>query len=306
MLSGDFQAAWRESDAIRLRDRPDPNRLWNGESLSGKDVIVRCLHGYGDAIQLLRYAPRIKASAAHLVVECAPRAMQIIRCLPGIDRVITWGADAPADPPAWQVQMEVMEAPYVFRSTVADLPIATKYLHLPRLELDRAAHIFERESGDLRIGVAWSAGEWNPSRSVPLHALMPILNRTEFEFWNLQGGTVRGEWRTLGSNSHLRDASLLADSGLVPLAAAIAHLDLVVTVDTLAAHLAGALGVPCFLLLQHAADWRWMIGRDDSPWYPSLRLFRQPAPGGWASVIRDLHCALKAFLAERRKSEVAA
>lgn len=306
MLSGDFQAAWRESDAIQHRGRPDPNRFWNGESLSGKRVIVRCLHGYGDAVQFLGYAPNIRASATHLVVECAPRAVQLIRCLPGIDEVITWGADAPAHPPAWHVQMEVMEVPYIFRSTIADFPIATNYLRLPSEELDRAARALAPKTEAPRIGVIWSAGEWNPSRSVPLRALISILSRTEFEFWNMQGGVAREEWRSLGPSQRLRDTPVLADSGLVPLAAVTAQLDLVVTVDTLAAHLAGALGVPCFLMLQYAADWRWMMGRDDSPWYPSLRLFRQSGPGDWAGVVRNLDRALTAWLLQRRESGLAA
>lgn len=306
MLSGDFQSAWQESDAIRFRGRTDPHRFWNGESLRGKHVIVRCLHGFGDSIQFLRYAAKIRAAAASLLVECAPRAVELLRCLPGIDEVISWETDTSAHPPSWQVQLEVMEMPYVFRSVISDLPIVTNYLHVPSGELDRAASALEPKAKAPRIGIAWSSGEWNSSRSVLLQALSPILSRAEFEFWNLQGGGVRQEWQKLGPSLHLRDTHLLADSGLVPLAAVIAHLDLVITVDTLAAHLAGALGVPCFLMLQHAADWRWMIERDDSPWYPSLRLFRQPAPGDWMSVICNLDRALTEWLKARSHSGLAA
>ena len=305
MLSGDFEAAWHESDAIRRRGRPDPNRFWNGEPLAGKRVMIRCLHGYGDAIQFLRYAPKIRKSAAHLAVECAQRAVDLIRCLPGIDEVTTWGADASACSSTWHVQMEVMEIAYIIRSTITDLPIATNYLRLPCRELDCAARALAPKTAP-RIGIVWSAGDWNPSRSLPLHALLPILRRTEFEFWNLQGGSAREEWRRLGPGPHLRDTPLLANSGLVPLAAFTAHLDLVITVDTLAAHLAGALGIPCFLALQYAADWRWMVERNDSPWYPSLRLFRQPCVGDWAGLVRGLDRALTSWLLERSQSGIAA
>lgn len=306
MLSGDLKAAWRESDAIRLRARPDPHRFWNGETLAGKHVIVRCLHGFGDAIQFLRYAPNIRAIASRLVVECAPGAVELIHCLPGIDEVISWGANAPKRPPRWDVQVEVMEIPYLLRSKPTDLPVAANYLRIPAYALLRAATAIGFRSQRLRVGVVWSSGEWNLARSLPLPALLPILNCSGVEFWNLQGGAVRNDWRQLLPAKHLRDAPLLADSGLVPLAAVVAHLDLVISVDTLAAHLAGALGIPCFLMLQFAADWRWMTEREDSPWYPSLRIFRQPVPGDWNTVISDVKNALVALLANTRLSGCAA
>jgi len=306
MLCGNFPLAWRESDAIRRRGCPDSNRFWNGERIQGQQVIVRCLHGYGDAIQFLRYAPSIKASAARVIVECAPRAVELIQCLAGIDEVVSWEANPLASPIDWQVQVEAMELPYLFRTQISDLPVATNYLRLPNEELERAEDTLGPKTKVPRIGIVWSAGEWNPSRSLPLHMLRAILLRMEFEFWNLQGGSVRERWKSFGPRSNFRDTPLLADLGLLPLAALIAKLDLVITVDTLAAHLAGALGVPCFLLLQHVADWRWMMGCSDSPWYPSLRLFRQPRSGEWASVVREVDLALKTWSLELRESRLAA
>lgn len=299
MLFGDYLSAWRASDAIRRRGKPDPNRLWQGEELRGQRIVLRCLHGLGDAIQFLRYAPLLRMRAAHLVVECAPSAAALVRCMPGVEDVITWGLDAPATPPQWDVQLEVMELPYIFRTTLTDLPLAVNYLSLPQGTLDRAALIVGSKTGEPRIGVVWSSGEWNPARSLPLRMLLPILGRTECQFWNLQGGAMRSEWKRVPLSTHLHDAPVLADGGILPLAAVIAQLDLVVTVDTLAAHLAGALNIPCFLLLQYAADWRWMVDRDDSPWYPSLRLFRQPAPGDWAAAVSELDRALEIFVAAK-------
>src|SRR5438874_2210198 len=219
MLSGDFAAAWRESDAIRRRGQPDPARFWQGEDLRGRHIILRCLHGLGDAVQLLRYAPRLRASASHLVVECAPCAVDLVRCLPGIDEVITWGPTAPAAPPHWDVQLEIMELPYIFRSTLANLPIAVNYLSLPYAELDRAARVLGPTTGEPRIGVVWSSGDWNRSRSLPLQMLSRILRRTECQFWNLQGGAVRKEWQKLQLGTHLRDTPMLADGGVGALAA---------------------------------------------------------------------------------------
>jgi ADP-heptose:LPS heptosyltransferase len=112
---------------------------------------------------------------------------------------------------------------------------------------------------------------------------------------NLQGGSARDEWRQLAGRGALRDTQL-CNSGILPLASVIAQLDLVISVDTLAAHLAGALGVPAWVMLQHEADWRWMVNRRDSPWYPSLRLFRQPSPGAWHAVIESVEAALRHWL----------
>jgi ADP-heptose:LPS heptosyltransferase len=133
---------------------------------------------------------------------------------------------------------------------------------------------------------------------LPFEFLAGLLTRKDCQFWNLQGGPSRARWQTLAS-PQLKDSPLLSDAGLVPLASVIAQLDLVITVDTLAAHLAGALNVPCWLLLQHAADWRWMIDRADSPWYPSLRLFRQPVAGDWHGVIDRVSQELQTWVAER-------
>lgn len=296
MLAGDFASAWSESDVIRRRGAYDPHRFWQGEQWRGKRVLLRCLHGFGDAVQFLRYAPLLSACCAELTVECAPRAVALLRCLRGVERVISWEED----PPPWEVQMEIMELPYVFRSTVADLPIATEYVHLPQAMLDRAADALGRCDMP-RVGLAWSAGEWNRSRSIPFPLLAPILTRTDCQFWNLQGGPERAQWKEV-AGAHLCDSPLLDDAGLVPLAAIIAQLDLVITVDTLAAHLAGALGVPCFLLLQYSADWRWMIGRDDSPWYPLLRLFRQSAPDEWAGAIVQASRALDRWAATNKRA----
>lgn len=284
MLAGDFETAWQESDGIRQRGAPDPNRFWQGEDLSGKRVVVRCLHGFGDAVQFLRYARQLKVLASQLIVECAPAMLELTRCIAGVDEVITWGVGAPAYPPTWDVQLEVMELPYFFRSTLVSLPPLNDCLKVPAFALETARTALGSCSSP-RVGVVWASGEWNPARSIQLKALRSILSRRDYEFWNLQGGPVRKEWATMGVRRNLRDHPMLDDAGIVSLAAFIQQLDLVITVDTLAAHLAGALNIPCLLMLQHAADWRWMMERHDSPWYPSLRLFRQPRPGDWEAVV---------------------
>ncbi len=289
MLRGDFTSAWRESDAIRRRGAPDPNRFWKGEDIRGKRVIVRCLHGFGDAVQFLRYAPALRGMAAEVTFEVAPRFVELARCFDGVDRVITWGDGAPDATPEWDVQMEVMELPYFFRTEFNDFPIRERYLRLPQHVLTSVANHMGR-SNAARVGLVWSAGEWNPSRSVPFDALAALREWTDCEFWNLQGRGESAE-RPDPQYGFLREVPDCRES-ILTLAGVIAQLDLVITVDTLAAHLAGALGVPTWVMLQHAADWRWMTNISKSPWYPSLRLFRQTRSGDWESVVRDVQGAL--------------
>lgn len=294
MLLGRYSNAWRECDAIRFRGLPDPHRFWDGECVLGRSVIVRCLHGFGDAVQFLRYVRMLRSQAAHVIVEVAPRFLELARCIDGVEHVITWGDQAQVDPPHWDVQIELTELLYFFRTELSDLPLATRYLHLPADTLRSA----ERElpsPGPPRVGLVWSCGEWNLSRSIPLAVFEPMMRDDGIEFWNLQGGPARDDARAL--RLPLRDAPrFCADAGLVPLAAFVAQLDLVISVDTFAAHLGGALGIPTWVLLRHAADWRWMFDRDDCPWYPSLRLFRQEKHGGWADVVQRVHQQLASLV----------
>lgn len=292
MLRGDLTSAWRESDAIRQRGAPDPHRYWNGEDLQGKRVILRSLHGFGDAVQMFRFLPRLEALASHLVVEVPPRLVELAPCFAGMREVITWGEGAPERPPAWEVQLEVMELPYLFRVGTDDLQPTDGYLRLPH-ETILATRDVMRMKRKPRVGVVWTAGDWNPSRSLPAN-LLPELQTVEgVEFWNLQGGSDRHT-----GPAGWRDVYECGD-GILALAATVSEMDLVITVDTLAAHLAGALATPCWLLLQHRADWRWMSRREDTPWYPSLRLLRQDAEGGWEALILRVRRALGHWVAEQ-------
>lgn len=286
MLRGEFAPAWRESDAIRRRGAPDPHRFWSGEELAGRRLMLRSLHGFGDAVQMFRFLPRLRAQVGELIVEVPPRLMEMAPCFAGMGQVITWGEAAPAEPPAWDVQAEVMELPYLLRVTTDDLAPTRGYLQLPQTVRDRTSACMGGRQRP-RAGLVWGAGEWNPSRSVPFQDFSALLAVAEIEFWSLQGGTDRDAWTAMRAGPMRRDVSSCGD-GILPLAAAVAQMDLVITVDTLAAHLAGALGVPCWVLLQHRADWRWMSRRADSPWYPSLRLWRQAAPGNWQGLIEDV------------------
>ncbi len=303
MLAGNLQAAWGESDAIRRRGAPDPHRFWNGEDLRKQRLMLRSLHGFGDAVQMFRFLPRLKERVAELIVEVPPRLVELASSFEGMGQVITWGQGAPAAPPEWDVQMEVMELPYALRVSLADLEPCQGYLRLPEQERERVRETLGPTRRP-RVGLVWCAGVWNPSRSLPFEELEPLLATEGLEFWSLQGEPEREAWRSTYQGCSCRDVYSCGD-GLLALAAVIERMDLVVTVDTLAAHLAGALGVPCWVLLQHRADWRWMCGRSDSPWYPRLRLLRQPEERNWAAVVQQVregleHLGRTGFPVERR------
>lgn len=312
MLRGDFPAAWAESRAICSAKGTDPNCLWQGEDVRGKKVIVRCLHGFGDAVQFFRYAPQLEALARSVVWEVPPELLQLARYFRGVEHVVTWGdhqatnedllvraRDQGTEREDWDVQMEVMELPCMFQTRLTDLPIASDYLQLPR-KLAESVHAGLGPAWAPRIGLVWAAGEWNPARSIPLELLLQLMDTGGCEFWNMQGGPAQHA----AGLDQLRDTKL-CHSGILALASVIEQFDLVITVDTLAAHLAGALGVEAWVMLQYAADWRWMMERDDSPWYPSLRLFRQPSPGNWAAVIHAVQYALREWLESEAEGEAA-
>lgn len=289
MLRGDFLAAWRESDRMRSRGGHDAHRFWDGEPLHGKRVMLRCLHGFGDFVQMIRYAPAIQQVAASLTVQVAPSMLELATMFDGVDDPITWGDGAPVEP-EWDTQIEINELPYLFRTQERELPICTRYLSVPSTLLT-SVEVTPLARGTLRVGIVWTSGAWNTSRSIPFDMLRPLLSTSGVEFWNLQGGSQRCEWDLL-PGEHLHPAEECSDS-IPHLAAIIAQLDLVITTDTLAAHLAGALGTPAWVILSYAADWRWQQRRHDSPWYPSLRLFRQRWPGDWSSVLAEVQSRLE-------------
>ena len=297
MLRGEMERAWKESDAIRGRGGLDPHRFWDGTSLKAKRVMVRCLHGFGDTIQMLRYLPDLLNEATRVVLEVPPRLLPLVRSLALAQderlEICTWAQDDLSEPPAWDTQIEVTELPYLFRTRKDDLPLRERYLGLPEAEERRVGEGMRSQA--LRVGLVWTAGEWNQERAISPELLRSLL-RCPAEFWNLVQGCHRQSVRVAEMEDRLNDAEIFGE-GVLPMAAVIANLDLVITTDTLAAHLAGALGRPVWVMLPYAADWRWMSDAERSPWYPSMRLFRQSSAGDWSGVLDRVQEALQGELA---------
>lgn len=292
MLSGDFESAWRESDSIASRGNPDPHRFWDGQPFRDRRVLIRCLHGLGDTLQFIRYSPLIREQARTVTVEAQPTLKSLIEQAgieqPRIaDRVITWGEPEPD----WDQQIEINELPRVFRTTVRSIPN-----HVPYLIVPRDGEIPVTNGRQLRIGLVWDSSSYNPERSVRLKDVAKLFAVPGASFFSLQAGPQRAElepWSDQVVNLYSGSPAVL------PMAKTLKTLDLVISVDTMMAHLAGAMGRPVWTLLPYRCDWRWMTKRGDSPWYPTMRLFRQERPGDWGTVIRQVERALRILVTQR-------
>lgn len=292
MLRGDFEAAWRISDQV-LRARIArggtcfhwPRHLqyvWRGEPLEGRRVLVRCYHGLGDTLQFARFFRPLRSIAAHVRVWAQPELLGILPSAGGIDHIAPLhdgAVDAEFD-----VDIELMEIPHALRVTLATLPREVPYLSLRRMRRDLFA---ERRPNDeaFNVGLVWQSGEWDDRRSVPLRALTPLAAIPGIRLYSLQRGSAQGQAALLG-------ASDISNADVEVTAGRMQAIDLIVAPDTMVAHLAGALGLPVFTLLHADCDWRWMTDRSDSPWYPTMRLFRQPRPGDWAPAIAQAAAAV--------------
>lgn len=293
MRRGDLDAAWRVSDEVlAARDpatRDDPalpyhlRWVWDGRPVGGRRVLVRCYHGLGDTLQFCRYLPALGRRAAHVAVEAQPELIPLLRALPGVDRWIAFRQAHP-EPPA-EVDLEIMDLAHALRLP----PPAPPYLSAPPLRPDPCADAAPRDPAP-RVGLCWRAGGWDPDRSLPLRLLRPLAEVPGLRWVSLQRGPAAREALDAGSPAFVNPGDTSMD--VARTAALIAGLDLVVTVDTMVAHLAGALGRPCWVLLKHEADWRWPLADTAAPWYPRTRPYRQSTPGDWTDPIERLRADL--------------
>ena len=227
--------------------------------IDGQAVLVRCYHGLGDTLQFARFLPALRARASHVTLEVQPELLPLLSTIPGPDRILPFIPHAPTPPSPCDI--EIMELAHALRLAPQAAPPPT--LRAPPVPTVPHA-----------IGLCWQAGDWDPARSIPASDLVPIL---------ACGRPLYCLHPRPAPPGFLNPAGCPAD--IAQTARVIAGLELVVTVDSMIAHLAGTLGRPTWMLLRHDADWRWMTDTARSPWYSSMRLFRQAAAGAWAPVI---------------------
>jgi tetratricopeptide (TPR) repeat protein len=298
---GNFTRGWAECEwRLRGKDCPVPactQPLWDGSPLEGRTILVYAEQGLGDTIQFLRYLPRIAERGGRVVLACAAALVRIARSCPGVAEVVTEGSLVQE----FACYAPLLSLPWIFGTTLETVPSEVPYLAADPERISHWRNELDTLKG-FKIGVVWQGNPGHTKdreRSFPLEKLEAVARVPGVRLYSLQ--------KNFGIEQIERNADrfLISDLGprlddLVDTAAAMASLDLVISADSAPAHLAGALGVPVWVALPFTADWRWMTGREDSPWYPSLRLFRQRVYGDWDGVFDDMALALRPILEDRR------
>jgi Flp pilus assembly protein TadD len=291
LKSGDFERGWRQYE-WRWRDCQTPREdltvpLWQGEDLGGAPILLHAEQGFGDTLQFVRFAPWVTARGGCVVLEVPSPLVRLLRDVEGVTDVVAHGEPLPLI--QWHCPMASL--PLAFDLRLDAIP-AEPYLPRPSGTSPRTNFV---------IGLAW-AGDPRPSqpganrvdqrRSTSLDVLAPLLDIPGIQFASFQVGPARGQIEATGLpvTDMMADVTDFADTAM-----RLADVDLLISVDTAIAHLAGAMGMPVWLLSRFDGCWRWLEARDDTPWYPSMRIFRQPSPGDWTSLIAEVGFALRSL-----------
>lgn len=303
LITGDLETGFQGYKWRRgfLPQRKFPCPQWRGEPLQGARILLYAEQGLGDAIHFLRYVSDVLALAQEVVLEVGKPLLRLAQEIPGVSRVLCLGEELP--PCQWECSL--MSLPGVLGTRRETIPANVPYLTVPEA-VQRKAQGIVSAGTRLRIGLVWAGAPAHKKdrwRSLPLHLFQDLLTATNASFYSFQLGSAALERAALpdASSSRITDLTSHIDD-MADTAALLQRMDLVISVDTAVAHLAGALGVPVWVMLPFAPDWRWLLNRSDSPWYPTMRLFRQPGPGDWPSVIRSVQAALRTELASLVKA----
>jgi tetratricopeptide (TPR) repeat protein len=303
---GDFSAGWRAYEerwhvgwlASQRRDCGAP--LWLGEaSLDGKTILLHAEQGMGDTIQFVRYAPLLTARGAKIVLEVQPELVRLLSAMPGLATVV-----ARKEPlPRYDFHCPLLSLPLACGTTLETIPAEIPYVAAGEGDVAAFMELWRARLPRQRplVGLVWSGERSHDNdlnRSMRLATLAPLFDLPDVAFVSLQYEVREADTALLESRGNVSPIGA-GFKDFADTAAAIAALDAVIAVDTAVAHLAGAMGKPLFLLLPFAADFRWLRGRADSPWYPSARLFRQPQFGDWDSAVKLLRQELALFAARR-------
>ncbi len=272
----DYEWRWQANAGIQHGHKQP---IWTGENLNARSVLLHAEQGFGDVIQFVRFAPMVKSLGADVFLGIhAPLAPLIRNSFPGITIISADEIVPPVD-----YQCPLMSLPHVLNLNMDTIRVDVPYLHPSRERVDYwSGHI--KSSGRLHVGLAWSGNpehENDRNRSMKLETLAPLLNLPDMEFYILQKGLSDSDQAVIERHENLHHCGF----NFAETAALMCNLDVVISVDTSIAHLAGALGLPTWVMLAIPCDWRWQYDRADCPWYPTMRLFRQRRPGDWVSVL---------------------
>ncbi|MDJ1176754.1 tetratricopeptide repeat protein [Roseofilum capinflatum] len=258
---------------------------WNGEPLAGKTLMLYSEQGLGDMIQMIRYLPWVKEQGAKIILECRPPLKRLFATLPHVEQIVTREETLPT----FDEHASLMSLPHLSKTSLQTIPAPLPFT-LPDLSQNS---ILPETPGQLKVGLAWQGNREHPNnylRTCSFSDLTPLFNCENVQFYSLQKDLSEGDRLQLEQTPIQPFPSDCED--LLDTAQIIRQLDLVITVDTAIAHLSATLGKPTWILLHFSCDWRWMLVRVDSPWYPTVRLFRQTQPGDWSTVIFQVQHAL--------------
>jgi hypothetical protein len=306
LLLGDFARGWQQLewrwDTAQLRTvkRHFPQPLWTGgNDVAGKTILLHAEQGFGDTIQFCRYVPRVAEQAGHVILEVQQPLRGLMSTLSGAAQIVSRGEALPA----FDLHCPLLSLPLAFGTRLETIPSRTPYLSAPPEKTSAwRDRLGNRERP--RVGLVWAgdprkslpgANRIDRQRSLQFDQLAPVLQVRDCEFYSLQkGDDALGQLHRSALDHRVIDWS--ADfHDFSDTAALIENLDLIIAVDTAVAHLAGALGKPLWLINRHNTCWRWLLDRDDSPWYPTARLFRQDATREWDSVMARVQAALREY-----------
>jgi tetratricopeptide (TPR) repeat protein len=296
LISGNLRAGFAEYDSWRLgsmsQPRPFTQPVWDGSDLDGKSILLYAEtgSGLGDTIQFSRYVPLVAQQGGRVIVECQPPLVRLLKQLDGAATVVASGEALPA----FDTQASLLSLPHLCNTSLATIPAQVPYL-TPTQPTGSSPR--SQSSSPRKIGFVWGGDPDHLNdrdRSCPLNEFRAFLGKPGMMFYSLQKGPHSTELLTV-SDIPIEDLSdRLHD--FADTAAVVAELDLVISVDTSVAHLAGAMGKPVWVLLSFASDWRWLMHREDSPWYPTARLFRQSRHNNWAEVCHRVAAALDVWM----------
>jgi Flp pilus assembly protein TadD len=287
---GEYARGWQDYE-VRLHNstRSLPGKQWQGQPYRDRSLVIASEQGHGDAIWSARYFRQAKALGGKLIVECHEGLVPLFAAMPEVDSVIALGSPLP---PA-EYHCHICSLAGIFSPDMASIP-AEPYLSVPAARLAKFAVQMARAKTKLRVGIIWSGNLGfirNRDRAAPLRAFMQAFAHPGVQLYSLQKGPLEKDLDALSRDAPIIDlAPLLED--FADSAAAVSQLDLVIMTDSAIAHLCGAMGKPVWVLLSYEAFWLWLQDRSDSPWYPSMRFFRQQAWGDWGGVFDSASAAL--------------
>jgi len=301
LLVGRYPEGWRDYEWRMRAERAGPRGptwklpQWDGRTdLAGKTLLLHAEQGFGDTIMMARYVRSVAKRGARIIFEVPHELAPLLTAFEDVAQVVVSGQTLPAV----DLQCPLMSLPGALGTTVETIPREVPYLAVPRAYAEKwQARL--REFPHPRIGISWAGRpsfKRDHDRSIGLAGMLPLLGRTDVSFISMQKWFRAGDADILRDNPHIVQVGDGIDD-FADTAAIMASLDLVISSDTSTVHLAGAMAKPVWILLHFVPDWRWLLERNDSPWYPTARLFRQPQPGDWTSVVADVAGALQSFLA---------